>query len=403
LYDLIGDDVTHVYLVPWIMIGGADLELLNTIVALTELIPDARIAVIATQDVNSVWKNRLPGSVRFVEFGRNYGYLPMDRQELLLTRLLLQLAPNVVHNINSKLGYRIFSKYGAALADVSRLYASSFCGDRSPEGRMAGYPFGLLNDCFDFLTGVISDNQAHVDELIRIYGMEREKFICQYHPAPKMIDSKHFDEATLPKARLDVLWAGRIDRQKRPDILIAVADACRDLPFTFHAFGSSVLDADQFTKRFRAMDNLIFYGPFDGLTSLDANKFDVFLNTSQWDGLPNILLEAMSMGLPVVSSAVGGIPELIHDRVTGFLVSPFDDVSAYRKILFHLYENMEVLNTTKSAAANFIAERHGWPAFIESFKKIPGYLAVERRVPMMFGCERSEMEQVKKYACKNKS
>jgi glycosyltransferase involved in cell wall biosynthesis len=124
---------------------------------------------------------------------------------------------------------------------------------------------------------------------------------------------------------------------------------------------------------------------------------------SQWEGLPNILLEAMSMGLPVISSAVGGIPELIHNGVTGFLVSPFDDVSAYRKILFHLYENMEVLNITKSAAANFIAESHGWPAFIASFQKIPGYLAFERRIPMMIGSERSEMEQVKKSACDNKN
>jgi glycosyltransferase involved in cell wall biosynthesis len=42
------------------------------------------------------------------------------------------------------------------------------------------------------------------------------------------------------------------------------------------------------------------------------------------DGIPNVLLEAMALGKPVISSSVGGIPELIEDRVNGFLVRPDD-------------------------------------------------------------------------------
>lgn len=42
------------------------------------------------------------------------------------------------------------------------------------------------------------------------------------------------------------------------------------------------------------------------------------------DGIPNVLLEAMAMGVPVVSTTVSGIPELIEDGVTGLLVPPRD-------------------------------------------------------------------------------
>ncbi|HWZ89082.1 MAG TPA: glycosyltransferase [Polyangiaceae bacterium] len=52
--------------------------------------------------------------------------------------------------------------------------------------------------------------------------------------------------------------------------------------------------------------------------------FDAFALTSRSEGLPLALLEAMAMGLPVVSTAVGGVPDLVQHGVTGFLVEARD-------------------------------------------------------------------------------
>ena len=57
-------------------------------------------------------------------------------------------------------------------------------------------------------------------------------------------------------------------------------------------------------------------------------RFDVFALSSESEGIPISALEAMDEGLPVVATAVGGLPETVQDGVTGFLVKRAPDRAA---------------------------------------------------------------------------
>ena len=57
--------------------------------------------------------------------------------------------------------------------------------------------------------------------------------------------------------------------------------------------------------------------------------FDIFCLPSLWEGLPNALLEAMALGIPVVASKVDGVPEAVAADITGLLCEPKDSQSLY--------------------------------------------------------------------------
>jgi glycosyltransferase involved in cell wall biosynthesis len=76
---------------------------------------------------------------------------------------------------------------------------------------------------------------------------------------------------------------------------------------------------------------------------------DVYMISSEFEGLPLSLLEAMASKLPVVATAVGGIPEVIQDQRSGFVV-PFAHTEALADITTRLLED-EVLRRRTGEAA----------------------------------------------------
>ncbi len=85
---------------------------------------------------------------------------------------------------------------------------------------------------------------------------------------------------------------------------------------------------------------------------------DVFVNTNRIDNMPVSVVEACAMGLPVVSTRVGGIPDLLVDGETGLLV-PDDDAAAMAEAVLRLLRDEE-LAARLSANGRCLAELSEW-------------------------------------------
>jgi glycosyltransferase involved in cell wall biosynthesis len=84
---------------------------------------------------------------------------------------------------------------------------------------------------------------------------------------------------------------------------------------------------------------------------------DILVLTSEREGTPNVVMEAMATGLPVISTNVGGIPDIVYDSETGFLIEPGDIDSLVSKLML-LMEDTSLRQKIGTKARKFIVENH---------------------------------------------
>jgi glycosyltransferase involved in cell wall biosynthesis len=359
--------VTHALLVPWLKRGGADLEAVNYARALAAL--GQRPVVIVTEESESPWTRRLPPGATFIDFAGVARGLDESLRQQLLAVYLIQVGVPRLHLLNSKLFLDTAARYGAAISATADVYASVFCEDVEPSGQRVGYVVRQVPAIEQMLSGIFADNDRILRWLGSVMGVAEDRLHLHYQPTPDL----PVGGRRAPRERLNVLWAGRLDRQKRPDILIEVIRACAALPITFHVYGYGLLDSAASRSDFD-LPNTRFHGVYDGFESLPLADLDVYLHTAQWEGLPNVLLEAAQSGLAIVTSDVGGIPELVTDGVSGRVVSPFDDVQGYVAALEALAQRPDLRQRYVEEARAQLGRQHSWDGFLEALRQTPGYL-----------------------------
>jgi glycosyltransferase involved in cell wall biosynthesis len=127
----------------------------------------------------------------------------------------------------------------------------------------------------------------------------------------------------------NVIFVGRLVEQKRPELFMDLAKTLSDrypeLDLTFQIVGDGPLRSK--LERLSAgstfpSERLIFHGELDDLSKTYAEA-DILVLTSKFEGVPNVLLEAMSFGIAVVAMRVGAVSEIVNGQ-NGLLVDPDD-------------------------------------------------------------------------------
>jgi glycosyltransferase involved in cell wall biosynthesis len=144
---------------------------------------------------------------------------------------------------------------------------------------------------------------------------------------PRAADRDHLS-GLLPDRPSRIVGAiGRLSPEKGFDILIDAAETVveHDSSVGFVLFGEGSLH-DVLASRIKAsrLAGKFVLAGFRKDLDRYMPHFDLVAVPSYTEGLPNVVLEAFAAGIPVVATAVGGIPELVDDGVNGHLVSAGD-------------------------------------------------------------------------------
>ncbi len=159
--------------------------------------------------------------------------------------------------------------------------------------------------------------------------------------------------------RTNLLFLGLIGERKGIfDLLAVLGDLDRNgLEYLLTIGGNGDIERLNATiKRYGIESKTNFLGWITGTKKEELfRKSDIFILPSYGEGMPMSILEAMSYGVPVIASNVGGIPEVISDKTTGLLVPP-GDRDALRKGLLTLMKDVDLRKRIGQAARKYIAD-----------------------------------------------
>ena len=361
-----GKRYTDVFFLPFLSKGGGEKYVLNFIETAIKEEKKSCLLILGQKLCLSKERCKTPDGLDVIDLHELLGAQAEDR--------IPEMAVRVIENFADQA--KIFMKFCPFCVSIMKAYSSFFeqrqlvyfyfCASYYIRNNIIyedGSEYRFLSDYKREIDYVVSDHTANLAQLeyrIPAY-LGRTQTLYTY--------SRSVDRpASHQDGKRRLVWASRLDSQKRPDLLrkIAVELLAENIETKIIVYGSSVLD--QFDPEYFAnCPNIVYKGDFSGLESIAFTDRDAFLYTSLFDGLPNVLLEAAQMNVPIITVDVGGISELIHEK-SGFLVHNSADNAEL--IMRYVSKIKEFLNAPRGEVQNKIEslrehfeQQHAWSTY----------------------------------------
>lgn len=174
------------------------------------------------------------------------------------------------------------------------------------------------------------------------------------------IDHGHIVDDTDSKRNDHVLFVGRFDANKRPELLIEAFDAPEVPDCELHFLGSGPRESylrDEVTRR-GIEESVVFHGRVTHTEVLERmQRATAFVLPSEFENCPNVIIEAMASGCPVIASDTNGAKHLITDDETGILFDKYNK-TALRETLVELLSNDEKRRSLRRNALDYVKRNH---------------------------------------------
>ena len=358
--------------------GGADYIAGRFAHSIRRLMPEEKILFLRTETGHLERPEWLPEDIDNVDLSDLLAQCDNWSAEYLLYVMFIGLRPKRIVNINSPKCWNVFKRFGRRLSHFLNLYAYLFCWDMAQTGMRVGYPGEFYPATGGFLSAIFTDTMFLKRELTRLYEVPpslESKIVPLFTPTESRADmatpaARSIGSMDLQKRPI-VLWAGRLDRQKRFDLVLDIAAKMPHVDFL--CWGKPVLDGP--TEPCTCPPNVVLHPAFRSLDEIPLADADVWLFTSAWEGTPTMLIQVAMKGIPVVASAVGGVPELINDD-TGWPVRSINDVDAYVASLEEAINNPRIRRERGLNLKQCAQSRHSVENYDAEIKRV---LLQERR------------------------
>lgn len=364
-----GQSFTDVVLLPYIARGGAEKFIFSVIDALRNLDPSRSFLVLGGESMKGEHAlDWLPEGATFVDlYAICQRYAP-ESVDVVTLRLVQSLGATVnIHLKASAYAEGFFDRFNAFI-DRQRAIYYYFTDARCVVDGLAitiGHSFKFISRNHHGLDVLISDHG-------QIFAALKQRIPVASACIAVAAFCKVIEErcARSRQGPFRLLWASRLDPQKRPELVPLVARALRNrrLDVEIDIYGATA-HGDVGVGRALEGGLVSFKGAFGTFREIPTGEYDAFLYTAAFDGLPNVILEAMASGLPVVAPRIGGIPEAVDDT-RGILIDAdcSDDelVTRYADAVTELARRD--CETLGQNGVDYVRRAHSFEGLVETLK-----------------------------------
>ena len=338
------------YASPWLITGGADTMTVDWFRELDGQWCEKYL--VTTLHNNNNWLPKIADYAAGIFDLPRLGCLSPAAMTDFMLDFIGRYEIDILHIMNSEVAFDALPKLKARFPEL-KVVAQFHCFDYLSDGKKVGYPH---------------DMPPRYDHLIDSYNIEYFQLgedIQEFYPYitpdkfkvihgsvdatcfnPEMLRSGTNIPGKRHEKALNLLFIGRLDRQKQPLRLldIAVALRCDGVNFVLHVIGDGSLESQkrEFLSRLESgglKDKVLWYGE----QSLESMRewyqiADILLLTSDWEGVPMVLFQAMAMAVVPVVADVGGCAELVTPDC-GYLVAEKENTQAYVSAIKELLDD----------------------------------------------------------------
>jgi N-acetyl-alpha-D-glucosaminyl L-malate synthase BshA len=279
----------------------------------------------------------------------------------------------IPHAISGFLAREIIKKSNGNLRIITTLHGTDITLVGLEPSFLPLVKFSIEESC-----GVTAVSRFLKEKTITNYNIEKEivvinNFIDSELYKPREDDS--FRERIAPKGEKILIHTSNFRQVKRvPDVIKVFEKVRKEIPVKLILIGDGPdrSECERLTRDLDLQKDVHFLGKQDGLAEI-LGASDLFLMPSQSESFGLAALEAMSCGLPVISSSVGGLPELNIHSETGY-IAEIGDIDRMAKYALDLLNNerkyQEFSKKARNRAVNTFDKKIIVPQYEEYYKKI---------------------------------
>jgi glycosyltransferase involved in cell wall biosynthesis len=160
-------------------------------------------------------------------------------------------------------------------------------------------------------------------------------------------------------------FMGRFERRKGiEEINLALTELGENIGFEFHFVGPIPV------QKQISLPHVKYHGLFtskDEIINL-MDQMDILVCPSYSEGMPNVIMEAMSRGCAIIATNVGAVPLLV-DKENGWLIQPASVEELKKQLLAAALTDYNQIALMGQASFNRIRKKYTWPIIVELFKR----------------------------------